>query len=546
MDFEKYYKTESDGNYAVHFVNKDKLSSQEIREIFSAYGDVLSINGVKNGDTGFRFVKYKTLPEIEQCFNGLKDGSKIELLPEKSKMNEWMNKRSSNQAARMGNSFKKPLNNDRQFNSASSSYNRNLSNIETNFTHMGISNESNRADNFSHNNENFMNHKSTQNMVKDDESRSSVFNRNSSLSSGQRRSSTESNSLDTLEYEKYFRVCKKDKTYTLHFANKKGLDLDEIKELFSSYGNVVAAFVGGDHGGLRFVKYNTLEETIRCIKALQNDDKISLLPHKNKIANEMTSTTICGKQFNSFSNHNETNRQEKLSENEEKPIYNTKTSDRGKFADSNNFSDNTSHSSRQDYKSNAYDIRHRNTDSQMLDEKYLSSRQQNPINNENHNQVMNRKQQETTFYSSKIEADTKMDRDMRNSTPKIMPKLTSDTDVNLKEFETMSQILSDISLNEIKNSSKYIFIPMQEIIVANIDIKYGVHYILHLLEKYSPISSTFMKISSINVRYCRILFKTPQDAVAVEEEFDNFDLAGKKLVVLRTSRVIDETINYYK
>jgi len=139
------------------------------------------------------------------------------------------------------------------------------------------------------------------------------------------------------------------------------------------------------------------------------------------------------------------------------------------------------------------------------------------------------------------ETHTKMDRNMRINTHDYkMPALISDTEMKSKESDAMSN--SSLSNETKKSSSKIVFIPMQEIIVANIHSKYGVHYILHLFEKYSPISATLVKtIPETDIRYCHVYFKSAQDAEAVEEVFDNFDLFGKNLIVLRKSRLLDET-----
>jgi len=555
MDFEKYYKIDYDGSYNLHFLNKDKLTVDEIKNIFSTYGKVLNVNITKD-EGGLRFVKYRTYQEAMCCWRGLQN-SKIQLLPERNKIN--LNKKDCNQqqSARTGNSFKKPINDYKQLNSNSIN-DENLSNRKSS-TH--IKTFQNGFDNFSDTNyENSMcDHKPIQSGIKDDEQHSSVFNGRSSLPSKQ--TFIETNSLDTtIDYEKYYRISRDD-TYTVHFANKKGLTSEQIKELFSPYGNIVSIHSRGENNGLKFVRYKTLEEVISCLKGLQFSNLVSLLPQKNKIMGETKSidqssnqwqaaktedtsqkTFSTGKQFNLNSTYNENNGQKNIFlENKEKPIYNTNIPDqiRDKFED-NNFSDTSSVNSKQNFNSNG--TKHKNTSSQMFNEKCTSSRQRNPINYKGHNKTMGEKQQETKFSSSIMtETDTKMDRNMRISTHDYkMPALISDTEMKSDESDAMSN--SSLSNKTKKSLSKIVFIPMQEIIVANIHSKYGVHYILHLFEKYSPISATLVKtIPETNLRYCHIYFKSAQDAEAVEEEFDNFDLFGKNLIVLRKSRLLDET-----
>lgn len=81
----------------------------------------------------------------------------------------------------------------------------------------------------------------------------------------------------------------------------------------------------------------------------------------------------------------------------------------------------------------------------------------------------------------------------------------------------------------------------EEVIVANIHEKFSVLYILYLLEKFEPISITEIKTISRNgVRYCSVYFKSQKDAIAVERQFDNFDLSGNKLIVRTPQLLVKE------
>ncbi|XP_018406163.1 PREDICTED: uncharacterized protein LOC108782387 [Cyphomyrmex costatus] len=445
MDFDKYFKKDVDGAYNLHFLNKDKLSIYEIREIFSVYGNILAIN-VTRDETGFRFVKYGTLHETIACLKGLKDGSKIQLLPEKSKIKDRKSYRNSNDENLLndgGNCTNKTFNgNDRS----------DISNTFQNSMH---------------------NHRPIPNVTNDN---SSALDRKSSVSS--RQTFMENNSLDTIDYGKYYKITK-DGSYSVHFANKKNLASEFIKDTFSSYGTITSIYDGGNVNGLKVITYKTLDE---------------------------------------------------------KPIYNIRACDFNKFDGADNFSDSTCNS-RHD-KSNNDATKYKNMSPQMFDEKYSFLRQHKSINNEDYSRVMRKKQEGTKLDSSTM---IEVDKNRRFSThDQKMPMLVSNTEIKLKEFDVMSN--SSLS-NETRSLSKIVYIPMQEIIVANIHKNYGIHYILHLFEKYSPISATIvLTISETNIRYCHVYFKTVQDAVAVEEEFDNFDLYGQNLIVLRKSRLIDETI----
>ncbi|XP_071571038.1 uncharacterized protein [Temnothorax nylanderi] len=583
MAYEEYYKQDKDGSYAVHFYNKDQLDISEIKKAFSSYGKVVGINFGKN-DTRLTFVKLGSLQEAIACLNGLKD-SNIEILPERSKIKKWENRDSSQQQAlRTGN--QKTFNNDKKLN-------KNLPNARENSPRKRTSNENNRPNNFS-SNQNFM-HEPNPN-VRGSESESSVFNEKSSLFSKQQTSKETNSSDTTIDYGKYYRLSKDD-TYTIHFANRKGLEIDEIEKLCSPYGNVVSIYPGGENNGLRFVKYKTQEEVMRCIKGLRDGNVITLLPQKNKVMTETKTTdqrslnpwqtaasaemggtkptdqgslcpwqaaasaemsgtkptdqgSLCpwqaartedtlqrtfstGKQFNSNSIHNE-----RSPENGEKPNYNTKTSGLDKLKDTDYSSDTASRSSRQSYKFNENKTKYKKTSPQMSNEQYSFSIQQNPMSNKAYDRVMREEQQETKLYPSiKTETDIKMDKMRAGTRDHKIPALISDTEAKLNESDTMHY---DMLTGTARNALPELY---QEIIVANIHAKYGVHYILHLFEKYGPISATLVKtIPENDLRYCHVYFETAQDAVAVEKEFDNFDLAGKNLIVLQRSRLIDGTI----
>lgn len=540
MDYEKYYKKDQEGFYHLHFLNKNRLNSSEIRNIFSSYGKVIRVNFSKD-ETGYTFVQYKSLQETVRCLDGLKDSSTIQLLPERSKINNFNKKSikrdsSQQQESIKENSFRKVFSSEEQLNS-NSTYDKNLPNSRENLTRIRPSNEYNGFNNFSDIDSQNSMHKPNVNVMRSNELDLPILDRKSSLSSRQQTSMetfTQNFTDSTMDYEKYYRISKDN--YTVHFVNKKGLSSEQICELFSPYGDVSSIYAGGDNNRLRFVSYRTVEEVMKCLKGLQNSNVISILPQKDKMGETKTAdqrslnqwqaariedtsqrTFSTGKQFDLNSIHNESS-----SENGKWLNHDTKTCDLDKCKDNNYFPNTASHSSRQNCKFNENEIRY-------------------PTNNERYDHVIREKQQRTKLYPSKIETDTEIDKNVGISTYDYkIPALISDTETKSIESDAMSDSLLS---NGIKNSSSKMKKPMQEIIVANIHTNYGIHYILHLFEKYHPISATLVNtIPENDIRYCQVYFKTVQDAVAVEEEFDNFNLYGKNLIVLRKSRLIDETI----
>ncbi|GAB1859558.1 Myb-like protein i protein [Camponotus japonicus] len=540
IDYDKYYKRDNDGCYTVHFANSKKLSVDKIEEIFSAYGKVISVN-TTGQEYGFRFVKYKTLDEIICCLKGLKNSDIIQLLPERNKMNDSnhrLNKNYSTPRQRLEYSFQKTSGIDKQFN-LNSAHNGKFSEIEnlTRSTSTSNGSQFDNADNFSDTaSRSSHSFKSNVNAIKHDKSDPLISN---SLFSGQQNSM--SNSSDEIDYYKYYKVGK-DGNYIVHFANKKELNIDEIRKLFSSYGNVVSVYVNGEKiNGLVFVRYKSLQETVKCLKGLQNNDMISILPQKDKINGTVKNTDQensnhgqsaemqdsfqgFNKQFDSNSNYDK-----KFSKTEEKLNHNT-TSDRNRFHSTNNFLNTDSQSLNDDNKSA---ITHSDF---LISDKQISSRQRS-FNNYEVTNYDQEQQHKSKFHSfTKPDININVNKDV--SDDKI-PALISDTKIKQKDFDAVS---NSSSQSRIKNtSSKVMIIPMQEIIVANIHASYDVHYILHLFKKYDPISATVAETTlETNIRYCHVYFKTIQDAVTVEEEFDNFDLSGENLIVLRVSRLIEE------
>ncbi|XP_011879936.1 PREDICTED: uncharacterized protein LOC105568688 [Vollenhovia emeryi] len=505
MDFDKYFKVDKDGEYNLHFFNKDRLSALQIKEIFSAYGKVIQVNFCgKNG--GLTFIKYKTLREAICCLKSCLQDNNIEMLPEKSKMgncNERMDNggSSQHQVARAEDSVQ------RTFRQSSSDAMR-----------------SNRSD-------------------------SSEYNRKSSFPWQQ--TSTEVHSSEaTIDCEKYYRQSR-DGTYTVHFVNKNNLTDTEITEMFSAFGNVLSIHSGGDTQKLKFVRYQMLEEIVECIKGIHSNGVINLLQQKDKRTNtkvdnqrDMNQPQAARAENSSQSASGTFGTDQRLNsssvQNGERPSYNPRLL-MNKMKDFDHHSDTASRSSRQGSKfSDGDESKRKNArHSPMSDENHSHSRQNSMDNG--YNRAMRDK--ETKFSRAiKSETDAKPDRGMRVRAHNYkVPALVSDTETMLSDCDAMSDRFWSNGTRDA--SSKVVHIPLQEVIVANIHTSYGLHYILHLFEQHGPISGTLVRtIAEKDIRYCHVYFKTVQDAAAVEEEFDNFDLAGKNLIVLRKSHLINATI----
>lgn len=82
MDAEKFIKHESHGTYSLLFPNYSLLSMHRIREIFSQFGEVRSVEAA-SGPRGYRFVQYKSFDEARCAVEGLRKHQAVSLLPQK-------------------------------------------------------------------------------------------------------------------------------------------------------------------------------------------------------------------------------------------------------------------------------------------------------------------------------------------------------------------------------------------------------------------------------------------------------------------------------
>nr|XP_034182267.1 uncharacterized protein LOC117605259 [Osmia lignaria] len=102
MDDEKYYHKKLDGSYVVHFPNNKGLSKSEIEEMFSGFGNVLSVDD-RGQPHGLCFVRYENCEDVIRCIKGFKDHRYIKILPHKSKTKTMNTKlRSQNKQSKNG------------------------------------------------------------------------------------------------------------------------------------------------------------------------------------------------------------------------------------------------------------------------------------------------------------------------------------------------------------------------------------------------------------------------------------------------------------
>ncbi|XP_025152820.1 uncharacterized protein LOC112588174 [Harpegnathos saltator] len=354
-----------------------------------------------------------------------------------------------------------------------------------------------------------------------------------------------------MDYEKYYKLMP-DGTYCIHFPNKKGFSEEKIREIFSLYGNILSVYWRGDINGLIFIRYQTLKEVLSSLQNLEESDDIRILPQKNKInkqniqnnSNEWQARRMDSPKNLSpkLSSNNDNIHRNKLYSNftsnyktfacEEKPICNRSNSNCSNKPDyASNISNDSSPKLNSVYNVNA--VKPGTLTVSILNDKYLQCSKQQNYKEPYDNQVTKHKKTKS-YEPSKPETNADVYKDTFDNSR--IPSLVSDPEVKPNISDTKFDHSLGLVWNEnTLTKSKYV---MQEVIVANIHADYGVHYVLHLFEKCSPVSATFVKtILKTDIRYCLVYFINIDDALAIEKKFDKYELSGKNLIVLRTSQL---------
>lgn len=293
---------------------------------------------------------------------------------------------------------------------------------------------------------------------------------------------------DSLFYD-----VRSDGYFCVHFANKRALSVNEIKEFFSQFGEVMYVNCAGDEHGFRFVTMRNEEDVKQCIAALRNHEFIKVLPKRHKVQ--------------------ETNGARKQDGNIKQSRKNPKN---GQFNSQNQKQNEDLNVSYVD-------------DGSWETNSVTSSR---PLETNSIQNVLSE--------FSKIRKSCGTQNALRHE--RVENKLVGDDRDRMPELISIDGSVPPNLHTSINGTfSRPKTIPAHEVIVANIHLNLGVHYILHLFEKYDPICVTLMKtISPYNIRYCRVYFKTSQEALATEREFDRLVLCGMNLIVLRPQRLIEE------
>ena len=309
--------------------------------------------------------------------------------------------------------------------------------------------------------------------------------------------------------------------YWLVFPNKHALDNEEIRTIFSEFGKVIRVSAAGDEKGLRFVQYSTPLEAETAVNGLQNHSKIKLVPyipkHRSKNLN---------KPLDDCQSNNAGLEQPIENDNVKRNLYQRKSA-------KNKKTDSQSHYS---YNNNA------STFSQTIDTSRLNHNNDNAsVYSNNLSQDFLPKETETSPTRSSGRNSSSSSISSVNTGKRLLKlKECIKTNVSSSPYDTIPNLVtkSDSSQN---NRPKQVVLNAEEIIVGNIHECINSAFILHLFESFDPLAISYINVvPSTEIRYCHVYFKTQQDSIEVEEQFDNYDLAGKKLVVMRPCKLVEQ------
>lgn len=310
-----------------------------------------------------------------------------------------------------------------------------------------------------------------------------------------------------MDYEKYY-DRRRDGSYVIHFPNNKGLTMKEVNTIFSSFGKVLSADDRGQPNGLCFVKLETAEDAKQCIEAFKNHKFIKILPHiTKKFVN--VKRKPCNENKKVF-------KQNSIVNNSDNNIINSNDLCAKKIQEKCNQSDSNI--------------------SESISVK------------DNFNDDIKTEENKKSTSISSLRHFLKLKNLRRTASSTSISSEVTNENLNREIFNEI-EIPSLVSIDK-KYKSHNIKVPLsskviqaQEVIVANIHPNISIHYILHLFEKYNPISvSLMMTTPNTRILYCHVYFKTYEEAHSTMKEFDKYSLYGKYLIVLTSQKLIEEAL----
>ncbi|XP_048260300.1 uncharacterized protein LOC105667144 [Bombus terrestris] len=327
-----------------------------------------------------------------------------------------------------------------------------------------------------------------------------------------------------MDHEKYY-DRKSDGSYVVHFLNKKGLNLQEVNERFSAFGKVLSVDDHGKANALCFIRYETVEDAIKCIDGFKNNKSIKILPHVHKVNNtngkRLSRINTRGKILQS---------KKKRSSNQDSSRHCFEKSNlNNNFSLTKQFQDTETdcHSSSNILKSLSNNSNFKND---KVDDK-------DSVDRASPKQISSSKHISRFIDLQKIISNSLISSGVTNGNVKESKKIFDETEIPaLMPIDQKYRVQND---KVVPSSTK--IIPAKEVIIANINPSLSIHYILHLFNKFNPIAaSSMMLIPKTDISYCYVYYETYNEAYASMKEFDMYHLHGRKLIVLTTEELMKE------
>lgn len=326
-----------------------------------------------------------------------------------------------------------------------------------------------------------------------------------------------------MDHEKYY-DRKSDGSYVVHFLNKKGLNLQEVNERFSAFGKVLSVDDHGKANALCFIRYETVEDAIKCIDGFKNNKSIKILPHVHKVNNTN------GKRLSRI------NTRGKILQSKKKRSSNQDSS-RHCFEKSNlnnNFSlTKQFQDTETDCQSSSNILKSLSNNSNFKNDKVDDK---DSVDRASPKQISS-KHISRFIDLQKIISNSLISSGVTNGNVKESKKIFDETEIPaLMPIDQKYRVQND---KVVPSSTK--IIPAKEVIIANINPSLSIHYILHLFNKFNPIAaSSMMLIPKTDISYCYVYYETYNEAYASMKEFDMYHLHGRKLIVLTTEELMKE------
>ena len=332
-----------------------------------------------------------------------------------------------------------------------------------------------------------------------------------------------------MEYEKYY--DKRANGYVVHFPNNKGLSLQEITEMFSTFGKIVSVNDRGKSNGLCFVTYETVEDAKKSIDGFRNNSSIKILPHKIKNNNNIKPLIDINTNIK-VSKDIDTDAQRKCQDKRMFKQNTYKNSSRENHFTTYSLSTKQSQNTQTDNQSDC------NLSESSSKDKFSDDvHSENKSNYHSSTSISSLKQSIRLRNLEKFTSNTSILSAVTNSTSRELEDILDET--NIPALVHIDQKYETPNINITPSSAK--IVPAHEVIVANIHSSLTVHYMLHLFEKFNPISvSLMMRLPKTNILYCHVYFKTYEEAYATMKQFDMHNVHGKKLIVLTSNKLMEE------